>query len=341
MIDEKSILIIDEEGFPLFGELRVADPDVGRELLMNLRRNDFGVFKSELEGKTYWVENFDEPLVVQSFDADAGSLRFPYEFELDFLPETLTVDEWDRFHGRTRDGIPWVFSRKAQAQFFEALDEFDDESITYKAETYDVPAWIGASTEVQSSQFWSELYTNNQGKWELEAPAPALKEMLPRMKWPKSRVLVLGCGSGNDAAYFAEKGHVVTAVDFSEQALDQARKKYGHFDNINWIQADVFKLPKEFDQSFDIVFEHTCYCAINPDQRSQLVKKWLQCLVPGGHLLGVFFVNDKPMGPPYGGLEWEVRERLKKNFQFNFWGRWRDSVTNREGSELFVFAHKK
>lgn len=341
MIDEKSILIIDEEGFPLFGELRVADPEIGRELLTNLKRNDFGVFQTELEGKTYFVENFDEPLVVQSFNEDDNTLIFPYEFEFDFLPESLTVDEWDRFHGRTRDGIPWVFSRKAQAQFFEALDEFDDDSITYLENTYEIPPWIASAKDVQAPQFWNNLYENKEGRWELDAPAPALKEMLPRMKWPKSRVLVLGCGSGNDAAYFAEKGHVVTAVDMSESALAQAKKKYGHHENITWLKSDIFKLPREFEQSFDVIFEHTCYCAIDPSQRSKLVKTWLQCLVPGGHLMGIFFVNDKQAGPPFGGLEWEVRERLKKAFQFNFWGRWRDSVPNREGSELFIFAQKR
>lgn len=341
MIDEKSVLIIDEDGFPLFGELRVADPEVGRDLLLNLKRNDFGVFTTELEGKTYYVENFDEPLVVQSFNEDEGTLIFPYEFDLDFLPETLTVDEWDRFHGRTRDGIPWVFSRKAQAMFFDALEEFDDDSITYQEKTYEIPAWLDTEEPVEKSKFWTDLYLKNEGRWELDAPAPALKEMLPRMKWPKSRVLVLGAGSGNDAAYFAEKGHVVTAVDFSEEALAQAKKKYGHLENINWVQSDIFKLPKEFQNSFDVVFEHTCYCAIDPTLRNQLVKTWIQCLVPGGHLLGVFFVNDKPKGPPFGGSEWEVRERLKKTFQFNFWGRWRDSVPNREGAELFVFAQKR
>ncbi len=341
MIDEKSVLIIDEEGFPHFGELRVSDPEVGRELLENLRRNDFGVFTTELEGKSYFVENFDEPLVVQSFNEDDNKLLFPYELDLDFLPETLRVDEWDRFHGRTRDGIPWVFSRKAQAMFFEALDEFDDDSITYLETTYEIPSWLDESEDVKSAKFWSDIYTKNEGKWELEGPAPALKEMLPRMKWPKARVLILGCGSGNDAAYFAEKGHVVTAVDFSEAALLQAKSKYGHFENIQWLQADLFNLPKNFTGGFDVVFEHTCYCAIDPKLRTKLVKTWIQCLVPGGHLMGVFFVNDKPAGPPIGGLEWEVRERLKKNFQFNFWGRWRDSAANREGSELFIFGKKR
>lgn len=340
MIPESEILAIDEEGFPLFGELRVQDPEVGRELLLNLAKNDFGVYRTELDDKKYWVENFDAPLVVQNFNS-AGHLIFPYELELQFLPNTLRLDEWDRFHGSTQDGVSWVFSRKAQAEFFNLLESFDDESVTFKGETFEPEVWLQNEKAVQSPKFWTDRYQTQATGWELQAPAPALVEMLPRMKWPRSRVLILGCGSGNDAAYFAEKGHVVTAVDFSEKALADAQKKYSHLTNITWLQSDIFKLPQSFENSFDIVFEHTCYCAIDPTRRNDLVKKWVQVLVPGGHLMGIFFVNDKMTGPPFGGSEWEVRERLRKKFQFNFWGRWRNSTEKRTGSELFVFAQKK
>lgn len=340
MIPETEILAIDEEGFPLFGELRVQDPEIGRELLLNLSKNDFGVYRTEADDKRYWVENFDAPLVVQNFNS-TGHLIFPYELELQFLPQTLSVDEWDRFHGSTQDGISWVFSRKAQAEFFNRLESFDDDSVTFNGETYEPEVWLQKERAVRSSQFWTDLYQNQSTGWELQAPAPALVEMLPRMKWPRSRVLILGCGSGNDAAYFAEKGHVVTAVDFSEKALAEAQKKYSHLTNITWLQSDIFKLPPSFDNSFDIVFEHTCYCAIDPALRNELVKKWVQVLVPGGHLMAIFFVNDKMTGPPFGGSEWEVRERLRKKFQFNFWGRWRNSPEKRTGAELFVFAQKK
>jgi hypothetical protein len=49
----------------------------------------------------------------------------------------------------------------------------------------------------------------------------------------------------------------------------------------------------------------------------------------------------KKQGPPYGGSEWELRQRLKDSFQFVFWGRWQKSLPKRQGKELFVYAQKK
>lgn len=336
-------LAIDENGFPLIGEARVTLNEVGRELLANLQRNDNGSFQTNQQNDRYLVEAFDEPLVVQGLASTPTTLRlqFPYGYSETLNLATLRSDEWDRFHGRLNTGIPFVFNRTAQALLFDTVDSFDDDSITFQGKEFPVPAWLGPGEAVRAKEFWQERYQNKQSFWELGAPAPALADMLPRMKWPKSRVLVLGCGSGHDAAYFAQQGHVVTAVDFATEALQSARAKYATLSNINWLQCDIFNLPPDFAGAFDVVFEHTCYCAIDPIRRSQLVKTWLRCLAPRGHLLGVFFVNDQLQGPPFGGSEWEVRERLRKHFNFRFWGRWRQSPTGREGTELFVFAERK
>lgn len=334
---------IDEEGYPLLGELRVADREIGLEILQNLKRNDNGSFKTTLHGETYFVESFDDPLVAQTVEKKSGQwiLQFPYGdlAKLDF--STLSLDEWDRFHGRTEQNIPFVFSRKAQALFFNAVDSFDDDSVTVDGKTFSLKPWLQTHEAVGNSKYWTTLYQNSQPPWELEQPAPALADMFPRMKWPKSRILILGAGSGNDAAFFAEHGHLVTAVDISEEAIQRGQKKYGHLGNIRWLQADAFKLPSEFDDRFDLVFEHTCYCAIDPSRRTELVKTWLRCLTHKGHLFGIFFVNDRQVGPPFGGSEWEVRERLRKHFDFRFWGRWHQSPPHRHGCELFVFAEKK
>lgn len=334
---------IDEEGYPLLGELRVTDREIGLEILQNLKRNKNGSFKTTIHGETYFVENFDDPLIVQSIEkkSDGWLVQFPYgdTAKLDF--DSLAVDEWDRFHGRTEQEIPFVFSRKAQAMLFNAVDSFDDDSLTVDGRTHELNPWLQAEDPLSEAKFWSKLYLDSETGWELNRPAPALVDMFPRMKWPKSRILVLGAGSGNDAAFFAEHGHLVTAVDISEEALKRAKEKYGHLDNIQWVKTDLFKLPTDFEDRFDIVFEHTCYCAIDPAQRNELVKTWLRCLTHKGHLFGIFFVNDKQIGPPFGGSEWEVRERLRKHFDFRFWGRWRQSPEGRHGMELFVFAEKK
>ncbi len=339
---------IDEDGFPLSGgEVRITDEVVGAQILSTLTFAENKAFQAEIGTATALVEAFDDPLVAHLIEAphDSSSenwtAQFPYQVTFHFALESLTVDEWDRFHGLTEKGIPFVFSRKAQAAFFDLLEEFDDDSITFRGKQFEMKPWMSSNPDIRKESYWSEIYRTEEPGWELNCPSPILVDMLPRLKLPKSRILVLGCGSGNDAAFFAEQGHVVTGLDFSPEALRLAREKYGHLSNLKFIEKDVFALDASWNQQFDIVFEHTCYCAIPPERRNELVGIWKRVLVHGGQLFGVFFAMEKRSGPPFGGTEWELRERLKKHFQFQFWGRWNKSIQRRNGKELFVYGTKK
>ncbi|HEX7675497.1 MAG TPA: methyltransferase domain-containing protein [Bdellovibrio sp.] len=335
---------IDEEGYGVSRELRIQDPFVGKELLENIQLHQSGTLLSTFGGTPVIVEAFDEPLIAQQIflEGKTWKIHCLYGVEFPFQLESLSLDEWDRFHGYTTKNVPFVMSRKAQATFFNMLEEFDDESISFDGKTYEIPPYWSDKEEVENESFWSKAYKgdNNPG-WNLGEPAEALKDMLPRLKIARSRILILGCGEAHDAALFAAAGHVVTAVDISPLALERAKKLYGHMSNINFVQADLFNLPREFDQAFDVIFEHTCYCAVNPTLRQNLVKVWNRCLAEGGHLMGVFFAFEKRQGPPFGGSEWELRQRLKNNYQPIFWGRWQKSVPNRQGKELFIYCKKK
>lgn len=337
-------LQIDEEGYALFGEMRVTDEEVGQEILMNLRWDDRGVYVTNSAGQDAIVESFDAPLVAGQveFEDNQWFIHAPYQTRFPFDLSSLTLDEWDRFHGLTEQKIPFVFSRKAQAAFFEKLDGFEDDSISFQGQTFEISSYLTDNEGIDQSSWWTQVYKDEvHPRWDLGEPSEILKNMLPRLKLPRSRILVLGCGEGHDAAFFAKEGHKVTAVDFSVEAIERARRLYGHLSEIEFIQQDIFKLGVEFEQSFDLVFEHTCYCAIQPSRRSDLVKNWSRYLADKGSLFGVFFAVEKRFGPPFGGTEWEIRERLKKNFQFLFWGRWHQSIARRQGKELFVYATKK
>jgi SAM-dependent methyltransferase len=336
------VVNIDLEGYPKFGDLRVEEPEVGAEILRNIQFSKNGAMETSLENQKYVVEAFDEPLVAQMIDFKNSQwiALLPYDVNVFFDLHTLSVDEWDRFHGLTNQGIPFVMSNKAQAHFFNLVDEFDDESITWNGTQFEIPPYYGARPELGKEQYWTQIYQTENPGWELNQAAPALVEFVPKLKLPKSRVLVLGCGSGNDAALFAQAGHIVTAIDISEEAIQRAKTKYENLKNIKWIQADVFHLDSTYNQAFDIVVEHTCYCAIDPSRRNELIKIWNRVLVHGGFLMGIFFVMERRNGPPFGGTEWELRERLKKYFQFSYWNRYRNSIQNRNGKELFVYANK-
>lgn len=334
-------LAIDEEGFISLDGARIEDADVGSGLLKNLKKVNEERFTTEWDGTEVLVEAFDAPLVAKHVSRNEGRfvLTMPYGFEREFPIESLCVDEWDRFHGVTTDKISFVFSRQAQMEFFDLVDEFDDDSITVDGRQIAVRPFFIEEANVQEEKFWSDLYNQPQGPgWELGEASRPLIYVLPQLKMTKSRVLVLGCGSGHDAAYLADQGHIVTAVDFSPEAISRAKERYGKIANLEFIEADIFKM--NIKGSFDLIYEHTCFPAIAPHRRRELVEIWKRHLIPGGHLLGIFLILDKRGGPPFGLSEWELRERLKKNFRFLYWTRWKQSLERRKGVEFVLYAQK-
>jgi SAM-dependent methyltransferase len=316
--------------------------------------------QNDSENNEVIIEPFDAPLVAINIFVENKILKaeFRYEYIQTFDLKSLCLDDYDRFHGLTESGIPFVCNRKAQAALFDLADDYDDESITLFGENIALPTYFVDEQKVEKEKFWCDRYQNQETGWDLNQPSPILVNMFPRMKVPPSRVLVLGCGRGHDAVYFAKQGHFVTAVDISPKALEEAQKLYGStYPNIRWVQADIFNLPRDWDQSFDLIWEHTCFCAINPTRRNELVGIWRRLLSEHGQLLAIFFVMEKRGGPAFGASEWELRQRLQKNFRFLYWGRWRQLYSHphsseavkvtesfsqsRLGKELFVLANKK
>ena len=331
---------IDEEGYFSSAGQRLTDEEYGRSLFSALQYDEQRRLRT-LDDTI--VEFFDEPFVARTISLKNNQLELtlPYGFSAIAPLESLTLDEWDRFHGMTSQNIAFVFNRAAQAQFFELCDDFDDDSFTIGGKTFHPQPWLQGVSENTQPQFWNDLYNAEEPpRFDLHGPAPALVDIIDRLKLSKMRIAVLGAGRGHDAAFFAERGHLVTAFDFSSVAIEDVQRDYGHLKNLTAVQSDVLQIPREYDQQFDLVFEHTCYCAIDPSQRNQLVRAWNRLLTDRGQLLGIFFSMDKIGGPPYGGSEWEVRERLRKKYQFLYWSRVTKSKPTRLGKEFLVLATK-
>ncbi|HZE59527.1 MAG TPA: methyltransferase domain-containing protein [Burkholderiales bacterium] len=95
---------------------------------------------------------------------------------------------------------------------------------------------------------------------------------------PGRRVLVPGCGSGYEIRQFAERGDDVLGIDFSDAALERARKLA-----LPARQADFFALD---ERPFDVVYERTFLCAL-PRHRWPAWSARMPMLVrPGGLLAG-------------------------------------------------------
>lgn len=102
---------------------------------------------------------------------------------------------------------------------------------------------------------------------------------------PKSgSLLELGCGQGQDSIYFAQHDLQVTATDFSDFALFEAKQTTppGLKDKITYQVVDIAnKLP--FPQaSFDIVYSHLAVHYFDKTRTQQLFDEIYTTLKPGG-----------------------------------------------------------
>jgi SAM-dependent methyltransferase len=333
---------IDEEGFLISNGARLADLEFGSQILKNLffeedEKKLFSIFN----GEKVKVEGFSYPLVARAVTLSDQTItvEFPYEVRESLDLKKLYTDDFDRFISISSNGIPFVFSRPAQAGLFELMDEFSDSSVTFKGQEYKIENYLISKSEVLGHQFWTNIYqTEVKPPWDLDGPHPSLSSEIDKLKLNKLRVLVLGCGKGHDAYHFSKRGHLVTGMDLSPTAIAQAKKLYPETSQLKFVCADAINPPKDFLNSFDLVFEHTLYCAVSPELRKPLVNSWRKFLDQDGYLMGFFWIFQRRNGPPYGSTEWEIRERLKANFRLLKWSRKIESPSNREGSELFVLG---
>ncbi len=340
----KTSIQIDSEGYFHFGETRIEAPQQGLPLFENLIINESGHLISVYQGQPILVEPYDEPFIAQNIEKNEShefSITMPYGYAQKINLESLCLDEWDRFHGESSCGVPFVLGEKAQDQFFNLVDEFDDDSVTIAGQKINTDSWLSPNHETKKESFWTHIYNTEDPRWDLKVPHPSLEPTIHQLKLNKCRVLVLGCGTGTDAALLASQGHIVTAIDISPEAIKRAKDKYKNQAHLSFFCKDLFEVtPEEFGQ-FDLIFEHTIYCAISPDLRNSLVKKWRQMLTDTGQVLGVFFVMHRRFGPPFGGSEWEIHQRLKNDFRFLYWTRSKLSPGSRLGKELIVFAQRR
>lgn len=66
--------------------------------------------------------------------------------------------------------------------------------------------------------------------------------------------------------------------------------------------------------TFDWLFEHTLFCAIDPGRRDDYVRAAARWIRPGGGYLAVYYLIADTEGPPFGTTREEIRSRFAPYF---------------------------
>jgi len=161
---------------------------------------------------------------------------------------------------------------------------------------------------------WQERYQTEDTPWDKGEPAPGLVDWLKKHTLdPDARILVPGCGRGHDASAWAKAGFDTTGMDLAEIALSDAREKYESLPNLAFFPGNF--LDEKPQEPYDLIFEHTLYCAIDPARREDYAKSLPNWLKPGGYFLAIHFIFPlDEEGPPFGASKDEIINRFQRNF---------------------------
>lgn len=125
---------------------------------------------------------------------------------------------------------------------------------------------------------WASQYDTNINKTR-DLEGKALRTVLSGISFESC--LEIGCGTGKNTVWFAEKAGQITSVDLSEEMLAKAKEKITT-DKVQFVQADITTDWRFRNQlydlvSFSLVLEHI-------ETLEHIFKETAAALKPGGHV---------------------------------------------------------
>lgn len=180
-----------------------------------------------------------------------------------------------------------------------------------------------------ASQFWDERFQREFTPWDKGGVPQALQDFVKQAARPLT-TLIPGCGAAHEAAFLAESGWDVTAIDFSPAAVATARAAVGKWaDRV--VEADFFQFQP--GHTLDLIYERAFLCALPPKMRPAIAARWAELLPAGGLLAGYFFFDNAPKGPPFGISEEELSHLLLPQFELVEDAEVQDSIAVFQGKE--------
>ncbi|MCC6876976.1 MAG: methyltransferase domain-containing protein [Sandaracinaceae bacterium] len=184
---------------------------------------------------------------------------------------------------------------------------------------------------------WEERWRSGQTGWDRGEAAPPLLELLRKDDLPVGRALVPGCGAGYDVLALAAPDRYTVGLDIAPAAAERFEALRTNaqvpLHRATVIVGDFFAYQPE--APFDLVWDYTFLCAIEPSRRPEWVERMRVLVAPHGELVTLLYPTSDapPSGPPFLLDVNEVRSLLEPVFAATHLAPSRVSHPQRAGRE--------
>jgi SAM-dependent methyltransferase len=131
--------------------------------------------------------------------------------------------------------------------------------------------------------------------WDTGIPVPELARVLADL--PPGKAIDIGCGTGTNLLFLAQRGWEVTGVDFVPRAIAKARRKLNRFHPVLRVadasDLGALDLPGPFDLALDV----GCFHGLNGDGRVSYAAGLARWVKQGGVYMLYAFQPESERDP--------------------------------------------
>ncbi len=158
---------------------------------------------------------------------------------------------------------------------------------------------------------WEDAY-KTVPPWDVGRPQPAFVELVRTGELNGDKVLDVGCGTGENALYLAEKGFTVIGVDLTNRAISAAKAKAAEKKlKVDFREGNALSLDFK-DSAFDNVIDSGLFHTFADDDRPVYAREVARVLARRGKYFMLCFSEKEPTN--WGGPRRVTRKEIESTF---------------------------